>query len=379
MKKFIISLFAILALAIAMSACASHTVATPKAVATGTPAPAASPTPPRLQAPGWDGVTVHKLCLQVEQSYPQIKGTFSLPITEDVQLILSGLGLQVVPAGVAAGSVPCDATLAIAVNGEALGAMYCDRSFLSSGTCRGIAWYCYEGAKIEGRITLTVSGRAPLVVSFSEEYDTPNSVTFCTTEPRNAPFHIVLNRPLLEGLTEIWGLQVLVEALGARDILFRGPAEEVLVEIGQPAIPALIQALEHQNYIVSSNAAEALAKIGLPAVPALIQTLKDQDASVRSRAAQALGEIGPEAKEAVYALIDVFQDGEEIGRSQAAHEAIHALSRIGPGAKEAAPALIGALRDNFMRMSAAEALKEITGQDFGEDAARWQRWWEENK
>lgn len=43
--------------------------------------------------------------------------------------------------------------------------------------------------------------------------------------------------------------------------------------------------------------------------------------------------------------------------------------------------LIAALKDkdSDLRRFAAKALVEITGQDFGEDLVKWQKWWEENK
>jgi HEAT repeat protein len=57
------------------------------------------------------------------------------------------------------------------------------------------------------------------------------------------------------------------------------------------------------------------------------------------------------------------------------------LAKIGPEEKEVIPALIQALDDEsiHVRTSAVRALKAITGQDFGEDPARWQQWWEEQK
>jgi len=37
------------------------------------------------------------------------------------------------------------------------------------------------------------------------------------------------------------------------------------------------------------------------------------------------------------------------------------------------------LQDGSVRRAAAKALKDITGQDFGQDADRWQQWWEEEQ
>jgi hypothetical protein len=43
--------------------------------------------------------------------------------------------------------------------------------------------------------------------------------------------------------------------------------------------------------------------------------------------------------------------------------------------------LIFALKDQDagVRQAAAKSLQQITGQDFGEDQAKWNKYWEENK
>lgn len=62
--------------------------------------------------------------------------------------------------------------------------------------------------------------------------------------------------------------------------------------------------------------------------------------------------------------------------------AAEAVEEIGPDAVEAVPGLIQMLTEceyGVACEAAAEALREITGQDFNRDTARWQQWWEENK
>ncbi len=46
--------------------------------------------------------------------------------------------------------------------------------------------------------------------------------------------------------------------------------------------------------------------------------------------------------------------------------------------ERAVEALIGVLRDvrPSVRIRAAEALAKITGEEFGEDAGAWEKWWE---
>jgi hypothetical protein len=55
-----------------------------------------------------------------------------------------------------------------------------------------------------------------------------------------------------------------------------------------------------------------------------------------------------------------------------------ALGEFGPQAMQAVPQLIQALQRADARLQAtiAEALRAITGQDFGVDPALWQAWWD---
>jgi len=74
---------------------------------------------------------------------------------------------------------------------------------------------------------------------------------------------------------------------------------------------------------------------------------------------------------------------------EAVHQAIEALDGIGPDAWEAVPALIGILRGEAagLREDSARALLRICEprskggelRGFGEDADRWQDWWDQHK
>jgi len=77
-------------------------------------------------------------------------------------------------------------------------------------------------------------------------------------------------------------------------------------------------------------------------VNGLIKALKYNDAKVRYDAATALGELGD---------------------LRATEPLIHALMD----------------RFSLLRSRTADALKKITGKDFGYDLKKWQKWWEENK
>lgn len=274
----------------------------------------------------------------MEQYYPEIEEEFSLPIAYYVEYILTGLGFQVVGEGAS-----CDATLTITLTGKALG-----RSYAVIGKT-GSYEYCYTGAQVNGQMTLTLRGRAPLALPIIGRKDPDPFLTFSCPGKNGAPFRSVWQDALLDGLAQLWPPQVFILALGDEDKYVRQVAAGALGAMGPEAVEA---------------------------VPALIQALGDEDIFVRDGAAGALGAIGPEAKEAVPALIEALRNA-DVPRSSAAW----ALGAIGPEAWDAVPVLIEALGDEdiYVRMRAAEALKKITGKDFSEDADAWQEWWEEQK
>jgi hypothetical protein len=111
-----------------------------------TPTPTVLQTPPTVYDQEWGSAKVNTICLQVEQSYPQIEDkTINESIAKTVQDILTRIGLQVVPEGAS-----CDATLTISVIGKADGARYI------------LEGLCYTGAEYEGQVILNVPGREPL-------------------------------------------------------------------------------------------------------------------------------------------------------------------------------------------------------------------------
>ncbi|MFN3699646.1 MAG: HEAT repeat domain-containing protein, partial [Dictyoglomus sp.] len=97
------------------------------------------------------------------------------------------------------------------------------------------------------------------------------------------------------------------------------------------------------------------------------------DEDVRGAAAKALGEI--KDKRAVEPLISALKDEDWYVREAAAY----ALGEIGDS--RAVEPLISALKDKdeIFQFVAKEALKKITGMDFGIDYEKWNKWWQENK
>ncbi|MBI1928336.1 HEAT repeat domain-containing protein [Candidatus Poribacteria bacterium] len=153
----------------------------------------------------------------------------------------------------------------------------------------------------------------------------------------------------------------LVQALS----FLKTKAVEALVEIGEPAIPALIEGLRTDSRAeiggvrvdLDNQARFVLGRMGPPAVPVLMEALKHHDSQVRINAAFALGTIGRPAQGAVPALIKALGDEAWIVRMAA----VDALGRIGEPAKGIVPALVVALGDENqdVRRTAAWALREM--------------------
>ena len=211
-------------------------------------------------------------------------------------------------------------------------------------------------------------------------------------------------------------LPTLVSALKDTDASVRKAAVKALGDFGvasAPAVADLTLLLTDEDMDVRNAAAQALGEIGPEAsesVPALVAALNntENDEYMQCRISTALGNIGPEAAAAVPSLIPVVEGGgmcdneaiEALGNiGPAAAEAVpaivpyltedfkfqtavEALRKMGPSAIQAVPALIDALRNQdywYAHDKMAEALTAITGQSLGEDADKWQAWWDANK
>lgn len=152
----------------------------------------------------------------------------------------------------------------------------------------------------------------------------------------------------LEKIGDSRVIEPLISVLKDEDMDIRERVGKALVKIGNPTIEPLIGALEHEdNNYARLKAVEILGEIGderavnLFAVNLLVAVLKDKDTNVQMKAAEAMVKIG---KPAIEPLIIEFKDENEFGRWQI-----------------------------------AAILSVITGEDFGADFEKWQKWWDENK
>lgn len=150
----------------------------------------------------------------------------------------------------------------------------------------------------------------------------------------------------------------LVEDLHNPDAAAVDRAVRQLVEMGEPAVPALIDALKDPEARVRNAAASALWGLGPKArnaVPSLAEALADNDDGVRLGVVMALESVGRDAAAAVPALARAVRDRDGNVRLWAAK----ALAKIGPPARSALPALAEAARYDSTRSAAEDAIRAI--------------------
>jgi HEAT repeat protein len=105
----------------------------------------------------------------------------------------------------------------------------------------------------------------------------------------------------------------------------------------------------------------------------LIQNLNSEYRELRLCAVWTLGRV--KDPRAVKALIDALQHKDTIVRVKAAE----ALGETrDPKAVEPLIAVLNDKEDTF-REAAAKSLTKITGEDFGQDRDKWQKWWAQHK
>ncbi len=165
-------------------------------------------------------------------------------------------------------------------------------------------------------------------------------------------------------------VEALVRAADDSDDWTRANAVQALGRIGdRKAIDCLIASLEDSHWRVRFEAAQALEKMpDLRAVEPLAKVLGDKHLAGWC-AAQSLKKIGSPA---VQALSEQLLKG----NPEARRNAVDALSAIkDPGSVEA---LIDALKDDELsvKLTAWVALRDITGQAFNENYAKWKEWHE---
>lgn len=136
-------------------------------------------------------------------------------------------------------------------------------------------------------------------------------------------------------------------------------AEKALMQIGDPAIPALAAGLKSSASGNREVVMTTLGRMGPKAVPILIVRLqKDDNAFIRVSAAEALGLVQPASSDVQEALIRALSDLEENVRGAAADS----LGQLKPPATGAIGPLLVVSQDDhdaYTRKRAAQALERI--------------------
>ena len=298
-----------------------------------------------------------------------------------------------------------DAILSITSVGRARGARY------TSGFMH--TFIAYPAASLTGTISLEVSEATIFEIDFDGDTGRPDRIfEGMYKTPSSAPFFKAFRikesfvYKMIEIIYETYGWDTLLRILKSDNSIIR---ENVIFTLGEykdpKAILPLINALKDEDNDVWQSAQKALQDIGTPAIDALIASLKDENLNVRRRAPYILGSIGnqrgadplinvllndqdPEVrKRALNALIalkdsrviDILIKNLNDQDPEVRADAVKALGK-NKDPKAILP-LINALKDEewLVRDRAVNALKNITGQDLGEDAVLWQEWWEKSK
>lgn len=195
----------------------------------------------------------------------------------------------------------------------------------------------------------------------------------------------------------------LFEALHSKSPATRRHAAEALGGIrDKRATQPLTLLLEDEDKDVRSQAAHALGRLrDTAATEALVRALKDSERSVRREVVTALGQIkdpralqpvldalldsAPEVRNAAESVLMETRDLRAVEplivslrhrREEVRRISARLLAAIGD--RRAIRPLIQALKDSAadVRFEAATALRKLSGEDFGSDPERWQRWHE---
>jgi HEAT repeat protein len=187
--------------------------------------------------------------------------------------------------------------------------------------------------------------------------------------------------PLQDILADKKNISILAKALTALEWEKRTLAAVILSRYGSDAaeaVPALMAVVHDPNPHVRSAVISALGQVGADTegvVPALIQAQSDEIVEVRQSAARIFRYDRSQAQTVVPALIQALGDSDNNVRLTA----IESLQWLGRDASLAIPPLINTMKDQDagIRQAASIALFYITNQGFGDDAAGWRNWWQQ--
>lgn len=176
--------------------------------------------------------------------------------------------------------------------------------------------------------------------------------------------------------------------LVVRNLIVSSKAKRKALEIlNRGGVESLINTLKDKDAYLRQAAVEALGKTKDPrAVNPLIAILNDEeDGEILLKASESLAEIGD--LKAVSGLISLLNH-KDLDRQWYASYTLEKLERKGIKDFQAVRPLLLVLKDSkkmkmikkseFPYNAVEEALKVITGQNFGQDIGKWEKWCEEN-
>lgn len=162
-------------------------------------------------------------------------------------------------------------------------------------------------------------------------------------------------------------------------LLFSGTDEVVSTqnERLRTKVQIAMRQLDSSSEVIRKRASNELINMGKEIVPFLKGALKDIQTPGRAEIPFILGEIGDQS--VIPDLISVISEGQT--QSALAQNAVLALKLFkNPKSVDGLINLLGKTEiTEQIKSDIAEALTEITTHNFGKDASKWQKWWNNNK
>ena len=230
----------------------------------------------------------------------------------------------------------------------------------------------YSGAVLSGTITFRTSKGFVYREVFAGKSKPPSLLWDVGPKgphptPSSAPWETVFTRPgsfcekFVEIIHRFFGTDALVMWLSSYNVGITDAVKHKVREMNDPSITApFLRILERDQ--ATTWAKDAISILGTMEDPRAVELL------ISSLRGEYSEEVNKNQKN-IESLTKVEDQTADVRRAAA-----WALGKIkDPRAVEP---LISALQDPIVQFWAAQSLKEITGEDFGENKEKWQAWWE---
>lgn len=219
-----------------------------------------------LQIQGWETQVIKKVCLDINQTYPEewfgffkeTLGKFGIHLTPHqyefpYEDLLTEI-LEEIDVSVASPGEQCDTTLTMNISGTAKSSRY------GNIVTKWGNSICYAGSSVSGSLTLSAEGLEPFSTNMKGSVSTPETIfsSNCPDQPYDAPFDESSAEALTGGLVQLWGLDI---AKKIRSLYSTGSSSE------EAMYDAAIQILKGESVDEGSNFPTVP-----PAEPATIET-----------------------------------------------------------------------------------------------------------